>query len=376
MTPRAIRAARTSRRALLAVLLGGLCLAPSASAVPVSLTSSYTCNFPLLDPQPLTLEITSDIPAAVPVNASTGAFDIRATAQVSAQAARGLRALGSATVEGAAAADATFVLPGGQRLALRVPVTIERTDIPASGGFAVRATGRTPSLAFPQEGTARIEVGDVLLTLTPRLADGTRTGVEEFESECPRNPGQDSTLATIAVGDQPAVTTYPFAVQGTTEIRTLTRGSAKLSGTFDPELTVSTGALSGDLRLAPTRARLVTLGIIPVTADLAFVMTARAAGRLEGTSATLTARFKIRLAKLYLFGSIPVAGGESCQTKTASVAPLASSGPFALPAGGRLTGTYAISDLTGCGALTAFVNPLTKGSGNTLDINLTPKAQS
>lgn len=377
MKLRATRAARTPRRVALAVLLGGLCLAPTANAAPVSLTSSYTCNFPLLDPQPLTLEITSDIPAAVPVNAPTGAFDIRATAQVSPEAARGLRALGSVTVEGTAAADATFVLPGGQRLALKVPVTVERTDIPASGGFTVRATGQTPSLAFPQEGTARIEVGDVLLTLTPRLADGTRTGVEEFESECPRDPGQDATLATIKVGDTPAVTAVPFDVQGVTEIRTLTRGSAKLTGTFeDPQLTVSTGALSGDLRFAPTRARLVTLGIIPATADLAFIPTARAAGRLEGTTATLTARFKVRLPKLYLFGSIPVAGGESCQTKAASVATLASTGPFAPLTGGRLIGTYALSDLTGCGALTAFISPLTKGSGNTLDINLTPKAQS
>ena len=120
----------------------------------------------------------------------------------------------------------------------------------------------------------------------------------------------------------------------------------------------------------------MTLGIIPATADLAFIPTARAAGRLEGTTATLTARFKVRLPKLYLFGSIPVAGGESCQTKAASVATLASTGPFAPLTGGRLIGTYALSDLTGCGALTAFISPLTKGSGNTLDINLTPKAQS
>lgn len=376
MKLRAIRAARTPRRVALAVLLGGLCLAPAASAEPVSLTSSYTCNFPLLDPQPLTLQITSDIPAAIPVNTPTGAFDIRATAQVSAEAARGLRALGSVTVEGTAAADATFVLPGGQRLALKVPVTVERTDIPAAGGFTVRATGQTPSLAFPQEGTARIEVGDVVLTLTPRLADGTRTGVEEFESECARDASQDATLATIVVGDQPAVTMRAYLVQGATEIRTLTRGSAKLSGTFDAELTTATGALTGDLRLAPPRARLVTLGIIPVTADLAFVQTARASGRIEGTSATLTARFKVRVPKLYLFGSIPVAGGESCQTKTASVAALASAGAFTPPTGGRLTGSYAISDLTGCGALTAFISPLTKGSGNTIDVNLTPKAQS
>ena len=39
-----------------------------------------------------------------------------------------------------------------------------------------------------------------------------------------------------------------------------------------------------------------------------------------------------------------------------------------------MKGTYGISDLRGCGWLNNVISPLTKGGGNTIDINLTPKA--
>lgn len=378
MIPRAISSALSARRIALAVLLGGLAFTtavPTATAAPVSLTANYTCNFPLLGPQPMKLTISSDIPATVPVGAPTGAFPIRAVAEVSAESTRGLRALEGTSLDGSSEADATISLPGGVKLPLKVPVAIEGRDIPESGAFSVNALGETPSLSFPQAGAAVIDVGDVLLTLTPKLADGTPTGVETFESECAQVAGQPTTLATIQIGETSNETVkYGFTVKGTSALKTLTKGNVNLSGGFDAELTLATGAFKGDLTLNQTRARLISLGFIPVTADLAFVMTSQTTGKLEGGVATATARFKVRLPKLYLFGSIPIAGGATCQTKTASVASMTSAAGFNPIAGGRLTGTYALSDLTGCGALTSFISPLTKGAGNTIDINLTPKA--
>lgn len=188
------------------------------------------------------------------------------------------------------------------------------------------------------------------------------------------SPSSDPLAITTPRASDATSVKYAYALKGTSHLKTLTRGPVPLTGAFAAELTVATGAFTGDLTLNNTRARLIALGLVPVTADLAFVMTSKTTGKLEGGAATATARFKVRLPKLYLFGSIPIAGGASCQTKTASAANLASEGTFNPLTGGRLQGTYALSDLTGCGALTSFISPLTKGTGNTIDIALTPQA--
>ena len=184
---------------------------------------------------------------------------------------------------------------------------------------------------------------------------------------------QEITVKTLAQSNQ--TVKYGYTLKGSSELKTLTRGSVGLTGTFDADLTLATGAFIGDLALNNVRARLQALGIIPVTADLQFVMTDKTRGTLDGAGkATAQAKFKVRMPNVYLFGSIKIAGGISCQTKSASVANLTSAGTFNPLTGGRLTGTYGLSDLTGCGALTAFVSPLTKGSGNTIDITLTAKS--
>lgn len=365
----------TLRRILAALACGAVSLgagADVAAAAPVSLTATYSCNFPLLDPQPVKVTISSDIPTAVGKGETTPAFDLRAVSEVPAEAARALRGLGARTIGGTASASASLTLPGGIDLPLKVPVALETTDIPASGGLTVVATGQTPPLTFSEAGVARIDVGDLVLTLSPRLVDGTLAGTNTFESECAQDPGQNRTLTTIQVGDgQTGSVKRPYLIKGTSAINTLTKGPIALKGRLDTDLTPSTGAFAGDLALDRVRARLMALGIIPITADVQFVQTQPVTGTITGGGATATARFKIRVAKIYLFGSIPIAGGENCQTKSASVAALTSAGAFDPVTGGRLTGTYAISDLTGCGALNAFLSPLTKGGGNTLDLTLT-----
>ena len=97
-------------------------------------------------------------------------------------------------------------------------------------------------------------------------------------------------------------------------------------------------------------------------------------GTLTGGQLTAQARFKIRLPQLYLFGVLPLTPQDTCQTRSATVAQLSSPEGFDALRGGRLTGRYAISDLTGCGLLEPFLNPLTKGGGNTLDLALTTRA--
>ena len=79
--------------------------------------------------------------------------------------------------------------------------------------------------------------------------------------------------------------------------------------------------------------------------------------------------------QVYLFGAIPIAGSGACQTKRISEVKLSSgSTPFLPGTGGTLTGAFAISDLTGCGALNGLISPLVAGGGNAISIKLTGQA--
>ncbi len=381
MLHHAIRRSRGARRvpvaaALLGVLFASAAATP-ATAAPVSLTLNYTCNFPLLDPQPLKLQITSDIPSSVPVGTSTPPFVISAKADVSAEAAYGLKALETATIAGTAVAGASITLPGDVRLPLQVPTTLTKTTVPATGGFQTTATGETPSLQFNTPGTASIKVeGDLVLKLDARLADGAKTGLEDFETECFQDPGQNTTLATIVVGNdtQPPIK-YGYTLKGVSALKTLTTGPVPLTGGIDADLDLATGNYTADLVLNSTKANLKVLGTLPVKADIAFQQTDKTRGALKGGVLTATAKFHVRLKQLYLFGVLPIAGDGQCRTRSASIANMKSTDAFFDPLkGGNLKGTYGISDLTGCGLLEAFISPLAKGGGNTIDINLTPKA--
>ena len=167
---------------------------------------------------------------------------------------------------------------------------------------------------------------------------------------------------------------YPFTLKGTSQLKALTEGTVPLSGSIDPTLNIATGAFTGDLKLNQTRARLRVLGVLPVTADIAFAQTDKTRGTLKDGVLSTQSRFKIRLPQLYLFGVLPIVSPGTCETKSSSIAMMRSGPGFNPLQGGRLSGSYGISDLTGCGLLTSFISPLTKGPGNTIDLQLTPVA--
>ncbi len=467
---RILRGARIGRRTALASALLPAALVvstPAAQAAPISLNLNYTCNFPLMAPQPLALKITSDVPATSPVGEPTGAFAIQASADVSAQASFGLRALEAVSIEGTANAAARLTKPNGSGLNLSVPTTITKTTLPASGGFTTTATGETPSLTLDDIGDHVITIGDLVLDLTPRLPDGTLSGVDRFESECFQAPGQNNVFATIKVVDEtvdnqaPSVpgglssvpgensvalswspstdnvavagydvyrdgqlaasvsgntttatisgltasTSYGFTVRardaagnasaqsselrvsttgggntvrvyntaGAAVIKTLTRGTIPLKGTANASFT-GAGDLSADLVFSQSSARLTALGFLPVTAKVAFVPSGKTTGKLASGVLTTNTKLRTKIQEVKLFGAIPLAGGNSCQTRNLADVKLVSGANFAIATGGTLNGTFTISDLNGCGALNGLVSPLTAGGGNTISLTLTPQA--
>ena len=139
------------------------------------------------------------------------------------------------------------------------------------------------------------------------------------------------------------------------------------------ELGLPSGNFTGDLTLDPTSGNLTALGFLPVNAQVAIVPTEKITGSLRGGKLTALAKVRIKLPKVTLFG-LELAGGANCQAKQVSAITLKSTQATFLPlSGGPIAGTFSISDLTGCGALTGIVSPLTAGSGNAIALNLTPK---
>ncbi|MDT3399144.1 hypothetical protein RKE29_21265 [Streptomyces sp. B1866] len=174
-----------------------------ASADPVSVTLKYTCPFPQVDDQPLTVKIDSDIPKSVAVGQPTGAFKIDTVSTVSSKSAEGLSLMHGKTLEGVAKATAVAHAPQGD-IAVKPNIPLVKTDIPETGEFQVKANGSTPSLRFSKPGRATVTVEDIVLSLTPRDANGELTGLDTFESECKLDPGQNNTLATIDITDPSA----------------------------------------------------------------------------------------------------------------------------------------------------------------------------
>lgn len=478
---------RETRRLALAGVAAIAALGASTStAQAAKLKLNYTCNYPLLGEQPLSIDIDASIPTEVAAKSPTGAFDIKAVATAGGYTWAGVNILGGKTIEGAAVAGATISAPNFS-LPVGVDIAVSKYDVPATKqNLVLNATGSTPSLRFPQDGTARVSVDTLALNLIIRKADGTAielppVGTDSdgdkatFDVACNLEPGQNTSLASIKVGtgaapadasapeaptalvadarstavglsweaptddvgvtsyevyrdgtkiqtvsgpsttvtglssstayrfqvvakdaagnasqrsDELAVTTaarlvnpagtidYGYDLAGTAKINTLTRGPIPIKGTIAAKISLDTGAFTADLKLANTRGRLQLLGLIPVTADVGFVNSAPTTGTLVNGLLTATAKLKIRLPQLYLFGYVPVAGPGTCQTKSPSTIVLKSvASDFFHPLdGGAISGRFAISDLTGCGPLEAFVSPLAAGGGNTISAMLTPKA--
>ncbi|MFV2212500.1 DUF6801 domain-containing protein [Actinomadura sp. LOL_016] len=354
--------------------LAGLAAGPAA-AVPATLELDYHCTFPLIGPQPVHVSLSADVPETVRVGEQMPGIAVESTATVGAASTRALAALGTATLEGGARADANLTvpeMPGG--LPVQVDVELERTDVPASGEFAVRGSGKAPDLTFSRPGPGAVAVGNLVLTLTPRLDDGGPGGLGTFESECVQDPGQDNVLASFEiVDDATGGGDHAYAVEGSSVLET-SGGTVPLTG----GMTLALGAdgARADLALDPATANVSLFGFLPVTAEMrlddAGGGTAEVAGGVLTTTSALTAAFP----SFRVFGVVPVGGGEECRTAEPSELTLTSGPGFDPAAGGRLTGGYDLAPLAGCGALTGLIGDAVTGPGNTVDLTLTPVSEA
>ncbi|MFE2756542.1 DUF6801 domain-containing protein [Actinosynnema sp. NPDC059335] len=252
---------RVAALAVGAVVVGGSALvgAGVGNAATASLTLVYTCPFPLIGDQEMSVHIeVADLPDSAVVNQPTPATTVTATATVPATATEGLALVGAATVEGTARAT-TRADNAGTVYDINADLTVGLTTVPASGPFDTVATGGTPPVAFPAAGFTTIDVGDFEVTLTPRKADGSETGLGTFVSPCTLLPGQATRLHEFTVEGgtttgpttttttdisttEPTTTTTPTGGSGTTTT-TASGGGTTTTGTSATSTTTSTQAV-------------------------------------------------------------------------------------------------------------------------------------
>jgi chitodextrinase len=211
----------TAVAAVAAVVAGLVTGAGTAAAAPGDLTQSYTCPFPLIGDQAVTVDIRTTQPATIAAGAFTPRIDITAVSNAGATATQGLRVVGAETIRGFARATSVVTAPGDQG-ALTVKVTSEVPDqpIPAVGDdLVLDAAGSAPGLRFDQPGTATVEVTDLVLEMTPLRADGTPTELGTFVADCTPAPGQDTLLQTYAVTGSAVAPETPTGVGETPPLR-------------------------------------------------------------------------------------------------------------------------------------------------------------
>ncbi|MBO2464827.1 fibronectin type III domain-containing protein, partial [Actinomadura sp. LCR2-06] len=168
---------------------------------------------------------------------------------------------------------------------------------------------------------------------------------------------------------------YDFTLAGETFVKA-PNGKAPLTGSVNANLNLDTGDVTADLKLNPTKGNFQILGFLPVTADIGLVSQGQTTGLYKDGQLTTNSKVITKLSTFNVFGAIPIGGGDQCQTtKPSDITLKSADGQFFDPGvGGKISGTYSLSSIDNCGPLTGILSLFTAGDGNTIDLNLTPKA--
>ena len=230
-----------------AAVVGGTALwgAGVGSAATATLTLVYSCPFPLIGTQDMSVKIdVADLPDEAVVGSPIPEARVTATATVPEPATQGLALVGAATVEGTAKAR-TRVDNAGFALDIVPNLTVAKTPVPSSGAFDTIASGTTPPVSFPNAGLTTIDIGDFETTLTPRRADGSLTGLGTFTSPCTLKPGQSTRLHGFTVKPGSTTTTGTTTTTSpTTTTKTTTTQPTTTTTTTPTSSTTSTSASS------------------------------------------------------------------------------------------------------------------------------------
>lgn len=379
-----------------------------AAADPVSATLNYRCTYPLIGARDLTVKILSDLPKEIGVNQTLPDVWVQTQDTIGADTTEGLQAIGARTLEGKAIAKVALHAPEFEGGVLDIPnVTqvLEKVQVPSSGAFDIRSIGRVIAPTFSQEETVTVKINDLELSVTPKKADGSPTGMGTFKVPCVQKPGQDNTLATVRVVNRdvtnpPPPNPYPPSWPLTTDPTSLgqgypvtklhydlnlkgssfiknANGTLPIIGEIGVDVHGATGAINGPLTLNPAKGEFRILGFLPVTSDISFQQVGETTGTYANGQIRTTSKMYVRFANFKVFGGVPIAGGADCATSQPITVDMNSAeGVLFNPykGGSYNAPNYTLPPLNDkCGALGGIVSVFAQGAGNTITAALSPK---
>lgn len=182
-------------------------------------------------------------------------------------------------------------------------------------------------------------------------------------------------LATIAAtpAAASAATTLKvrYPVKGSTVIKAANATVTLGPGTLRSRVNLSNGNVTASLNLPPATGSFKELGLVPVTATVAFIQNGPTTGKVDLNTGAVTTMSNITLQITSLSVSgLPVPVGPSCESATPASVALASQPGFSIVNGGTVSGTYTIPPFAGCGLITPVLNLTITGPGNTISLTL------
>ncbi|SDD66699.1 DUF6801 domain-containing protein [Actinokineospora iranica] len=161
---------------------------------------ALNCQHPLLVLDEVVAEITATFPGRVAVGEPIRTTGFGVAVTLDRAVVTGLALVGAATVEGTAVAGVDLDV-NGTEIGIALPgLTFPATPVAPHQTADLAITGPVPAFTVKRPGVVRIGIGDgVTVTVTPRRADGTLTGLGVFDVPCRVAPGQDLAMATIPV---------------------------------------------------------------------------------------------------------------------------------------------------------------------------------
>ncbi len=281
-----------------------------------------------------------------------------------------------------------FALPGRTRLRLKA------TGAPLSGTSDIlQVAGPAPVRLSPASGS--VYGGDrVSISAAPAVIAATSTvtiGGKPAEILWPRattsmtvvtpaHPAGTGEVALLtAQGDTtgrlnpstdqyrwveaPALQRKSYDVEAVAAVPTIARGLFTLRGKLDADFDRPAGTVSGRLAFEPVSTRFMAGGFLPVVGRLTFVPSGAVTGEFNLFRLKLAAKLRVKLVDAKLFGAVPLALGNSCQSKRLSS--LSADVPFTLEEGGSAQPVpLDVSDLNGCLSTEGIISSQTAGAGS------------
>jgi hypothetical protein len=182
-------------------------------------------------------------------------------------------------------------------------------------------------------------------------------------------------LATIAAtpAAASAATTLKvrYPVNGSTFIKAANATVTLGPGALRSRVNLSNGNVTASLNLPPATGSFKELGVVPVTATVAFIQNGPTTGKVDLNTGAVTTSSSITLQITSLTVSgLPVPVGPACESATPAAVALASQPGFSIVNGGTVSGTYTIPPFAHCGLVTPVLNLTITGPGNTISLTL------